>query len=64
MPTGFVEAINTAITPITDLLTVGNVTTLIAAALSAGAVLFLLWWGVRKLFYVVMDAFRGHGINV
>lgn len=55
-----VEAAKTVLGSVTDVLNITNIAAILAACMGSATLLFLAWWGVRKVTKVTVRAFS-HG---
>lgn len=55
---------SSVLTAMTSQISVGTIVGVIAAVIGAGIGLVFMWWGVRKLIGVIMNAFRKGKLKV
>ncbi len=59
-----VSAIQSALSEATGTINIGNVLTIIGAAIGASILLVFFWWGLRKVIRAAMAAFRSGKLKV
>lgn len=65
--TGATEAVNAAQTvldSVTAVLNITNVAAILAACMGSATILFLAWWGVRKVVKVTVNAFSRGKLSI
>lgn len=62
--TAAVEAAKSVQTSLTSVLNVTNIAAILAACIGAAGVLFLAWWGVRKVVKVTVNAFAKGKLSI
>lgn len=59
-----VTAAQTVLESVTDVLNITNVAAILAACMGSATILFLAWWGVRKVTKVTVNAFAKGRLSI
>lgn len=59
-----VSAVQAGLDEVTETITIGNVVTIVLAAIGGSVLFVFFWWGLRKVISAVMAAFRKGRIKV